>query len=53
LKVEEPTVEDQGSDDISEPDEDTLAKQLAAMRRGSVRKIRSQEESDGRKYYKG
>jgi len=48
LKVEEPSADDQGSDDddISEPDEDTLAGQMAAMRGGSVKKIRSEEESD-------
>ena len=46
MKVEEPTVDDQGSDDdISDPDEDTLAGQMAAMRGGSVKKI-SPEESD-------
>jgi translocation protein SEC63 len=47
LKVEEPTVDDHGSDedDISDPDEDTLAGQMAAMRGGSVKKNRS-EESD-------
>ena len=48
MKVEEPIADDQGSDDdISDPDEDTLAGQMAAMRGGSVKKIRSQdEESD-------
>jgi translocation protein SEC63 len=47
LKVEEPTVDDQGSDDdISDPDEDTLAGQMAAMRGGSVKKIRSQGSDD-------
>ncbi|KAF8164785.1 Sec63 Brl domain-containing protein [Crassisporium funariophilum] len=48
LKVEDPpTVEDQPSDDdISEPDEDTLAGQMAAMRGGPVKKIRSKDESD-------
>jgi translocation protein SEC63 len=45
LKVEEPIVDDQGSDDdISDPDEDTLAGQMAAMRGGSVKKIHSREE---------
>jgi translocation protein SEC63 len=32
-------------DDISDPDEDTLAGQMAAMRGGSVKKIRSDDES--------
>jgi translocation protein SEC63 len=45
LKVEEPTADDQGSDDdnISDPDEDTLAGQMVAMRGGSVKKISSEE----------
>lgn len=47
MKVEEPIVDDQGSDDdISDPDEDTLAGQMAAMRGGSVKKIHSQADSD-------
>ena len=47
IKVEELTVEDQGADDyISVPDEDTLAGQMAAMRGGSVKKIRSEEGDD-------
>ena len=47
MKVEEPIVDDQGSDDdISEPDEDSLAGQMAAMRGGPVKKIRYREESD-------
>lgn len=47
MKVEEPIVDDQGSDDdISDPDEDTLAGQMAAMRGGSVKKIGSREDSD-------
>lgn len=46
MKVEEPTADDQGSDDdISDPDEDSLAGQMAAMRGGSVKKI-SQESDD-------
>ena len=41
MKVEEPTVDDQGSDDddISEPDEDTLDGQMAAMRGGFSEKF--------------
>ena len=46
MKVEEPAADDQGSDDdeISDPDEDTLAGQMAAMRGGSVKKIRSEDD---------
>lgn len=46
MKVEEqPTVDDQASDDeISDPDEDSLAGQMAAMRGGAVKKI--QDDSD-------
>ena len=47
MKVEELTVDDQGAeDDISDPEEDTLAGQMAAMRGGSVKKIRSEESDD-------
>jgi translocation protein SEC63 len=47
LKVEEPSADDEGSDDdISDPDEDSLAGQMAAMRGGSVKKIRSEESDD-------
>ena len=48
MKVEEPSADDQGSDDddISDPDEDTLAGQMAAMRGGSVKKIRSEDSDD-------
>jgi len=46
--VEEPTVDDRRSDDddISDPDENTLTGQMAAMRGGSVKKIRSEESDD-------
>lgn len=49
MKVEDqPVVDEQGSDDvISDPDEDTLAGQMAAMRGGPVKKSYSKEgESD-------
>jgi len=47
LKIEEPTAADQpDEDDISEPDEDTLAGQMAAMRGGKVKKRSEQEEED-------
>ena len=48
LKIEDPpTMDDQQSDDeISEPDEDTLAGQMAAMRGGPVKKTRDNDESD-------
>jgi translocation protein SEC63 len=47
LNVEEPSADDEGSDDyISDPDEDTLAGQMAAMRGGPVKKIRSKDSDD-------
>lgn len=48
LKIEDPPAADdqQSDDEISEPDEDTLAGQMAAMRGGPVKKIRENEESD-------
>lgn len=46
LKIEDPPqVEEQDEDDISEPDEDSLAGQMAAMRGGTVKK-RTDVESD-------
>ena len=46
LKIEDPpAVSDQQSDDeISEPDEDSLAGQMAAMRGGKVKKRQDDEE---------
>ena len=46
LKIEDPpAVNDQESDDeISEPDEDSLAGQMAAMRGGKVKKRQDDEE---------
>jgi len=48
LKIEDPpAVDDQQSDDeISEPDEDSLAGQMAAMRGGKVKKRQDDEDSD-------
>ncbi|KAF8960275.1 translocation protein sec63 [Flammula alnicola] len=48
LKIEDlPSAEDQPTEDeISDPDEDTLAGQMAAMRGGTVKKHRVEEESD-------
>ena len=47
MKVEDPpAVDDQGvDDDISDPEEDSLAGQMAVMRGGQVKKS-LQEESD-------
>jgi translocation protein SEC63 len=49
LKIDDPSVltaEEQGAEDeISDPDEDTLAGQMAALRGGPVKK-RGEEESD-------
>jgi len=46
LRVEEPTGEDEPSEDeISEPDEDSLAGQMAAMRGGAVKK-KDDDDSD-------
>ena len=41
MKVEESALDDEGldDDDISDPDEDTLAGQMAAMRGVSVKKL--------------
>ncbi|PPQ86765.1 hypothetical protein CVT25_012410 [Psilocybe cyanescens] len=48
LKIEDPpAVEDQPSDDeISEPDEDSIAGQMAVMRGGKVKKSTEEEESE-------
>ncbi|EAU82333.1 translocation protein sec63 [Coprinopsis cinerea okayama7 len=47
LKIEEPVHEDEPSeDDISDPDEDTLAGQMAAMRGGAVKKRRDESDDD-------
>ncbi|KAF9028316.1 hypothetical protein BDZ89DRAFT_1254783 [Hymenopellis radicata] len=47
LKVEEPVVRDEAEDDISEPDEDTLAGQMAMMKGGKVKRtLGEEEESD-------
>jgi translocation protein SEC63 len=50
LKIEDPaalTAEEQGAeDDISEPDEDSLAGQMAVLRGGGVKKANEEEEDD-------
>lgn len=47
LKIEEPqAVEQPDEDEISEPDEDTLAGQMAAMRGGKVKKRVQQGEDE-------
>jgi translocation protein SEC63 len=48
LKIEDaPTADELPSeDDISDPDEDTLAGQMAAMRGGSVKKARAESDDD-------
>ncbi|KAF8189741.1 Sec63 Brl domain-containing protein [Pholiota molesta] len=48
LKIEDaPTADEPPSeDDISDPDEDTLAGQMAAMRGGSVKKARAESDDD-------
>ena len=50
LKIEDPSAlnaDEQGAEDeISDPDEDTLAGQMAAMRGGPVKKSQREEESD-------
>ncbi|KAF5363456.1 hypothetical protein D9756_000996 [Leucocoprinus leucothites] len=47
LKIEEPqAVEEADEDEISDPDEDTLAGQMAAMRGGKVKKHAEQDEED-------
>ena len=48
VESEKLTVDDQGSDDddISETDKDTLAGQMGRGCGGSLKKIRSKEESD-------
>lgn len=44
LRVDEPAVEADDDDDISEPDEDTLAGQLAAMKGEKVKRKGSDGE---------
>ncbi|KXN80902.1 Translocation protein sec63 [Leucoagaricus sp. SymC.cos] len=47
LKIEEPQAAEQvDEDEISDPDEDTLAGQMAAMRGGKVKKRVEQDEDD-------
>lgn len=47
LKIEDPpAVEQISEDEISDPDEDSLAGQMAAMRGGTVKKHADDEESD-------
>ena len=48
MKVEEPAADDQGSDDdeISDPDEDTLAGRMVAVRGGSAGNFRSEDSDD-------
>ncbi|KAI0352788.1 DnaJ-domain-containing protein [Trametes cingulata] len=50
LKIDDPTVlaadEPDAEDDISEPEEDSLAGQMALMRGGSVKKARGEESDD-------
>lgn len=49
LKIDDPAVldaEDAGDDDISDPEEDSLAGQMALMRGGSVKKRPEEEEED-------
>lgn len=48
MKIEDaPTADEPPSEDeISDPDEDTLAGQMAAMRGGSVKKARMESDDD-------
>ncbi len=49
LKIDDPAVldaEDANDDDISDPEEDSLAGQMALMRGGSVKKQPDEEEED-------
>ncbi|KAG6869533.1 hypothetical protein C0993_006854, partial [Termitomyces sp. T159_Od127] len=49
LKIEDASTlpnEDQSEDEISDPDEDSIAGQMAAMRGGTVKKKANDEESD-------
>ena len=48
MKVEEPAADDQGSDDdeILDPDEDTLAGRMVAVRGGSAGNFRSEDSDD-------
>ena len=48
MKVEEPAADDQGSDDdeILDPDEDTLAGRMVAVRGGSAGNFRSKDSDD-------
>lgn len=46
LKIEEARQEELKEDEISDPEEDSLAGQMAMMRGGSVKKRKDEEESD-------
>ena len=47
MKIEDPpAVSDVSEDEISEPDEDSLAGQMAAMRGEAVKKRRDEDDSD-------
>ncbi|KAF8904266.1 Sec63 Brl domain-containing protein [Mucidula mucida] len=46
LKVEEPVARDEAEDDISDPEEDTLAGQMAMMKGGKVKRTLGEEEEE-------
>jgi len=48
LKIEDPpaTADEPSEDEISEPDEDTIAGQMAAMRGGKVKSKKADDDED-------